>query len=325
MSSTLGSHPNLSEVTQEALNLQRKRRLPIPLRLLVTLAVLIGIGTGLLLLPWMTTQPISLMDALFTATSAAAVTGLSVLTTSTAFTRMGQWVILLLMQFGGLGFLVTVVLTLRLLGRRISLVDRLAVSSSLGLASPKAILLVLGRTVTFMVAIEGVGALILWVHWRLNGIVPAGDVAFYALFHAVAAFCNAGFDLFTGLPQYPDGVPSDPITLLTLGWLVIIGGLGIPVYMELLHRRTTRQEGRRLRRLSLQTRLALWSALFLILVGWAGLLIGEYRHEGFCLACRWENGYYEPGFSRWLHARPVLPALAISPIFMNPAGCCSSA
>ncbi|MCL4262065.1 MAG: potassium transporter [Anaerolineae bacterium] len=280
MSSTLGSHPNLSEVTQEALNLQRKRRLPIPLRLLVTLAVLIGIGTGLLLLPWMTTQPISLMDALFTATSAAAVTGLSVLTTSTAFTRMGQWVILLLMQFGGLGFLVTVVLTLRLMGRRISLVDRLAVSSSLGLANPKAILLVLGRTVTFMVAIEGVGALILWVHWRLNGIVPAGDVAFYALFHAVAAFCNAGFDLFTGLPQYPDGVPTDPVTLLTLGWLVIIGGLGIPVYMELLHRRTTRQEGRRLRRLSLQTRLALWSALFLILVGWAGLLIGEYRHEG---------------------------------------------
>lgn len=280
MSSTLGSHPNLSEVTQEALNLQRKRRLPIPLRLLVTLAVLIGIGTGLLLLPWMTTQPISLMDALFTSTSAAAVTGLTVLTTSTAFTRMGQWVILLLMQFGGLGFLVTVVLTLRLMGRRISLVDRLAVSSSLGLANPKAVLLILGRTVTFMVAVEGVGALILWVHWRLNGIVPAGDAAFYALFHAVAAFCNAGFDLFTGLPPYPDGVPADPITLLTLGWLVIIGGLGIPVYMELLHRRITRQEGKRLRRLSLQTRLALWSAIFLILVGWAGLLVGEYRHEG---------------------------------------------
>jgi trk system potassium uptake protein TrkH len=127
------------------------------LRLLVTLAVLAGIGTGLLLLPWMTTQPISFVDALFTSTSAAAVTGLSVLTTSTAFTWLGQWVILLLMQ---------------------------------------------------------------------------------------------------------------------------LGGLGIPVYMELLYRRTTRQEGRRLRRLSLQTRLVLWSALILILVGWAGLLLGEYRQEG---------------------------------------------
>ncbi len=280
MTSTLGSHPSLAEATQEALDLQRRRRLPVPLRLLVALATLIGIGTGLLLLPWMTTQRISFMEALFTSTSASAVTGLSVLTTSTAFTRPGQWVILLLMEFGGLGFLVTVVLTLRLLGRRISLVDRLAVSSSLGLANPKAILQVLARTVAFMLAVEGLGTLILWVHWRMSGIVPAGDAAFYALFHAVAAFCNAGFDLFAGLPQYPEGLPADPITLLTLGWLVIIGGLGIPVYMELLHRRTARKEGGRLRRLSLQTRLALWSALVLVLVGWAGLLAGEYRQAG---------------------------------------------
>ena len=116
-------------------------------------------------------------------------------------------------------------------------------------------------------------------------MVPARDAPFYALFHAVAAFCNAGFDLFTGTPEYPEGVPADPITLLTLGWLVIIGGLGIPVYMESLHRRrgfpeaSKRSSGRR-RRLSLQTRLALWSALILILVGWAGLLVSEYRHAG---------------------------------------------
>lgn len=280
MTSNLGSHPILSEMTQEALSLQRKRRVPAPLRLVVALAVLIALGTGLLLLPCMTTRPISFMDALFTATSAAAVTGLSVLTTSTDFTRLGQWVILFLMEVGGLGFIVTLVLTLRLLGRHISLVDRLAVSSSLGLASPKGILQVLGRTVAFMLAVEGMGALILWAYWRLSGIVPAGDAVFYALFHSVAAFCNAGFDLFAGLPQYPEGIPTDPISLLTLGWLVIIGGLGIPVYMELLHRRTARKEGARLRRLTLQTRLALWSALALVLVGWAGLLLSEYRQAG---------------------------------------------
>ena len=280
MTAPLRNHLRLTEVTEEALDPQRKRFLPIPLRLIVALALLVGSGTLLLRLPWMTTQPISWLDALFTATSAAAVTGLSVVTTSTAFTRPGQWVILLLMQFGGLGFLVTTVLTLRLLGRQISLVDRLAVSSSLGLASPRAILQVLGRTVTLMLAVEGIGALILGVHWRVSGIVPAGDAAFYALFHAVAAFCNAGFDLFGGLPQYPTGLPADPITLLTLGWLVILGGVGIPVYMELLHRWGARRTGERRRRLSLQTRLALWSALILILIGWAGLLISEYRYEG---------------------------------------------
>jgi trk system potassium uptake protein TrkH len=280
MTSTSGGRSNAASKAQQALRLERKRLLPVPLRLVAALAALIGIGTGLLLLPWSTTQRISFMDALFTATSASAVTGLTVLTTSTAFTRLGQWVILLLMELGGLGFLVVTVLTLRLLGRRISLIDRLAVSSSLGLAGPRAIVQVLGRTVAFMLAVEGIGTLILWVHWRLSGIAPAGDAAFYALFHSVAAFCNAGFDLFGGLPGPPRGVLSDPISLLTLGGLVIVGGLGIPVYMELLHWRVVRSEGRRRRRLSLQTRLALWSAVVLILAGWAGLLISEFRHAG---------------------------------------------
>jgi len=172
------------------------------------------------------------------------------------------------------------VLTVRLLGRRVSLMDRLAVSSSLGLANTQAILQILSRTVLFMLAVEGAGALILWVHWRLSSIVPAGSAAFYALFHAVAAFCNAGFDLFYGLPQYPEGLPADPISLLTLGALVIIGGLGIPVYIELLNRRSARKDRRRPARWSLQTRLAVWSAVILTAVGWAGLLAGEFRHPG---------------------------------------------
>lgn len=272
------SRPGLTELAEEGLSLHRKRAILIPLRLVTALATLVGIGTALLLLPAMTTQPISLLDALFTATSAAAVTGLTVVTTSTAFTRLGQWVILFLMQFGGLGFVVTVVLTLRLLGRQISLIDRLAVTSSFGLATPRAVVRILGRTVGVMLILEAAGALILWLHWRNSGIVPPGDVAFYAVFHSVAAFCNAGFDLFGGLPLYPDGLPADPLTLLTLGLLIILGGLGIPVYMDILHRRAA--GSLRHRRLSLHTRLALWSALALILIGWVGLLSAEYRHGG---------------------------------------------
>ena len=278
--STENGGPSLDRLVEKGFDPHRKRRVPVPIRLVAALAGLIGIGTVLLLLPGMTTRPITFMDALFTATSAAAVTGLAVLSTSTDFTRLGQWVILLLMQVGGLGFLVTLALTVRLLGRRVSLMDRLAVSSSLGLASTGAILQILSRTVIFMLAVEGAGTLILWVHWRLSNIVPAGSAAFYALFHAVAAFCNAGFDLFYGLPQYPEGLPNDPISLLTLGALVIIGGLGIPVYIELLNRRIARRDRRRPARWSLQTRLAVWSTAILIAVGWAGLLIGEFRHPG---------------------------------------------
>ena len=280
MNETLKGSPALAERTLKALDTQRKRRVPIPYRLMVALAALVLVGTALLLLPGMTTQRISILDALFTSTSASAVTGLTLVTTSTTFTRLGQWVILFLMQFGGLGLIVTVVLTLRLLGRHISLLDRLAVSSSLGLGSTRDILRILGRTVGVMLVVEGIGAAILWWHWQAQGMVPTGDAWFYGIFHAVAAFCNAGFDLFTGLPQYPNGIPTDPVTLLTIGWLVILGGLGIPVYMDLLFNREARREGRQRRGLSLHTRLALWSALILILVGWFALLMSEYRIEG---------------------------------------------
>ncbi len=111
---------------------RRRRRVPVAMRLVLGLAFLIGVGTGMLLLPGMTRQPISFMDAWFTATSAAAITGLSVLTTSTDFTRLGQIVLLCLIQLGGVGYMVLVALTLQILGRRVSLLDRLAVSSSLG-------------------------------------------------------------------------------------------------------------------------------------------------------------------------------------------------
>jgi trk system potassium uptake protein TrkH len=262
------------------LDRQRRRYVPIPLRLVAALAMLVALGATLLLLPGMTTQPITFMDALFTSTSAAAVTGLTVLPTSTVFTRAGQWVILLLMQFGGLGFVVVAVLTLRLLGRHISLLDRLAVSNSLGLAGPGAIIRILLRTLGIMLVLEGTGAAVLWLNWHKTGAVPPGDAAFYALFHAVAAFCNAGFDLFSGLPQYPHGIPADAVTLLTLGVLVFSGGLGIPVYMELMQRFVSPRRGGRRRSFSLHTRLAFWTAVVLILLGWAGLLISEYRLGG---------------------------------------------
>ena len=164
LSSGGSREPSVDRLIEKGFDPHRKRRVPIPVRLVVALAALIGLGTMLLLLPGMTTRPISFVDAFFTATSAAAVTGLAVLATSADFTRLGQGVILLLMQVGGLGLLVVTVMTVRLLGRRISLVDRQAVSSSLGLASTRDILRILSRTVIFMLAVEGGGALILWVH-----------------------------------------------------------------------------------------------------------------------------------------------------------------
>ena len=252
---------------------KRRRPLPVPLRLVFGLALLILVGTLFLLLPGITTRPIPLSDALFTAASAASVTGLTVLTTSTDFTLLGQIVLLCLIQLGGVGYMVLVALALQLIGRKVSLLERLAISTSLGLDKPAAILRLLRQVVVGILVIEGIGALLLYLHWRSSGIVAPDQAAFYAIFHAVSAFCNAGFDLFVGLPQYPRGIPGDNLTLLILGALIVLGGLGIPVFTDF-------SQLRRRRKLTSHTHLTLTMVVVLTLTGWFGLFVAETQAGG---------------------------------------------
>lgn len=240
------------------------------LRLVLGLGFMVFLGTVILSLPGMTTVPLSLVEILFTSTSAVTVTGLNVIVPSTDLTLLGQIAVLLLIQVGGLGFIVLVIATLRLMGRHVSLLDRLALSGELGVERAGSVLVMMRRAVLIMLVIEGVGALLLYIHWRTSGIVPPDKAAFYAIFHAVTAFCNAGFDLFSGLPAYPRGLPDDPASLIILGVLIVCGGLGLPVYLDLLF------GGRGYRRLSLHTRVTLITSLLLVLGGMVGLLIGEY-------------------------------------------------
>jgi trk system potassium uptake protein len=248
------------------------RQFPVALQLVVGLGVLIAIGTALLLIPGASTRQLSFMDALFTSTSAAAVTGLSLFPISTDLTIWGQLILLLLVQIGGVGLIVVVVLVFRLIGRQVTLGERLAVTGSLGLDRPEQIALIMVRAIGLMLAIEAVGAILLFLHWSISGIAPPGKAAFYAIFHAVTAYCNAGFDLFYGLPEYPNGIPTDPWSLIIMGALIVLGGLGIPVYMDLIYRRK--------RPFSLHTRLTFAVSLVLIMLGWIGLLMSEYRQAG---------------------------------------------
>ncbi len=251
---------------------KRRLQIPVALRLVTGLALLIVMGTAVLLLPGMTTKPITLMEAFFTATSAATVTGLSVLTTSTDFTLLGQVVLLIMIQLGGMGFMALMVLTLRLIGQKVSLLNRMAVSGTVGVADSTDVLPVLTRAFLGMLIIEAIGAALLYIHWQSSGIVTE-RVAFYALFHAISAFCNAGFDLFFGLPQYPNGLPSDNVTLIIMGWIVVLGGLGVPLFVNFAQRRTNR-------RLSLNTRITLFVIVLLTIAGWLGLFIAESHTEG---------------------------------------------
>jgi trk system potassium uptake protein TrkH len=252
----------------------RPRGVSIPAQLVLGLAGLITLGAILLKLPGMTLRPISWMDAIFTSTSAASVTGLVVFNTATTFTLAGQIVILFLVQIGGAGLLVLWVYFGYLFRKRVTHEERLAVVTSLGFERSAPILYLLRRTVTWMLLVEGLGALALFVRWWLGGQAPDRRLVFYSVFHSVTAFCNAGFDLFTGLPQFPNGIPGDPLSLVILGLLIIAGGLGIPVYLDLLNNRRT---GKRLR---LHSRLTLRVSLILILFGWAALLLSEFWKGG---------------------------------------------
>jgi trk system potassium uptake protein TrkH len=231
---------------------------------------MVAIGAGLLSLPGMTTQPLTLMDLLFTATSAVTVTGLTVVATSTAFTPLGQFTLMGLIQIGGLGYVVLVVMAFRVMGRQVPLAERMTLASELGLAKTRSVVSILQRSLVLMLIIEAAGTALLFLHWTLRGLPVEGRTFFYALFHSVAAFCNAGFDLFSGLPPEQAVAPLDIPAIFILGLVVILGGLGIPVFMDFTYRKGAR------RRLSLHSRVTLIASLILILTGMAAIWIADY-------------------------------------------------
>jgi trk system potassium uptake protein TrkH len=256
--------------------LARLRRQPVPpaLRIVLGLVALVASGTLLLMLPLAGgSRPLRWNEALFTATSALSVTGLVTITPATDLSRFGHVVLLLLIQLGGVGFMVGAVVVLRILGRRIGLTDRIALSDSLGLLSPAAIISLSSKVLITVLVIELLGAGLLFVHWRADPRLSEGEALFFALFHAVSAFCNAGLELFTGTPGYPTGSPRDNLSLAIMGTLIFVGGLGIPVVAELL-------AYWRERRLSLHTRLTLKAVVFLVIAGTIGFFVVERRSDG---------------------------------------------
>ncbi len=206
------------------------------------------------------------LDALFTATSATCVTGLVVLDTATTYSLFGQIVVLALIQVGGLGFMTMATMMSLALGRRISLRGRLLLQESLNQFTLAGLVRLTRYLVLTTVIVEGIGAIILGL--RFSAEFPLGRSVYYGLFHSVSAFCNAGFDLFgavsgpfTSLTHWE----SDPVIVLTIGALIIVGGLGFPVIVELAgHHRGNR--------LSLHTQLVLRVTGILLLLGTMAIL-----------------------------------------------------
>ena len=222
---------------------------------------LIAFGTfGLQLLPGLYTgDGLSWTDALFMATSAVCVTGLGVVDTATYFTVAGQAFILLLVQIGGLGIITFTTVIILLLGRRLSLRQETASFQGAEIAPHLDVRRLMRDILLFTVSIELAGAVVLFIAWAPSMGLPAA--AWPALFHAVSAFCNAGFSTFSGSLI---GINTQPVPLAVIMVLVVIGGIGFLTMEELWQQRSYRR--RRLRRQAdpLVPRLSLHSRLVLI-------------------------------------------------------------
>ncbi len=227
--------------------------------------LLIGIGTlGLRFVPGFhaTGVPLGWVDALFMATSAVCVTGLVLVDTATHFTRAGQAFLLVLIQLGGLGMITITTLILLQLGRRLSLRAE-AAGPSLPGTLPEVDPLRLTRDIVgFTLAVEGLGAAVLFVAFVPH--FPVSEALWHAVFQAVSAFCNAGFSTFSDSLVEWRGNGWVTGTVMAL---IVTGGIGFLVIEELLARLRSRRSERRFR-LSLHTRIVLAASAALLLGGW---------------------------------------------------------
>lgn len=237
-------------------------------------AVIILMGAVLLTLPIASKDghPMRFLDALFTATSAVCVTGLVVVDTGTYFSQFGHFIIIGLIQIGGLGFMTMSTLWAIILGKKIGLKERILLQESFNQISLAGLVRLIRNVILVTLAFEVTGGILLTL--RFIQQFPFDRAVAFGFFHSVSAFCNAGFDLFgqvytpyASITHYA----SDWLVLPVIGSLIVCGGLGFPTIMELIKYPRTRK-------FSLHTKVVLKVTTFLILVGTILILIIEMNN-----------------------------------------------
>ena len=258
-----------------------KMNLSPPMLLMSSFFILIVMGTILLVLPRMTTHPISFTDALFTATSASCVTGLTVLSTAHDFTIQGQVVIMILVQLGGMSILsfatfFTTFLSRSFVGLRYQYMVRDMVSAN-KLSDSFSLL---RQIILFTFVIEASGVLMFYMYWRTTGFFDGtGTTFFYSLFHAVSTFNNAGFALWDA--SYNDAQICNsffPQTIIMI--LVFLGGIGFVTISEFFNPAVIRERKKyRWKKLSPGTKIVLLTTFGIIIVGSLLFFALEYNNS----------------------------------------------
>ena len=247
-------------------------------------AGIILLGACLLALPAASRSGVScgFRPALFTATSATCVTGLVLYDTWSQWSGFGQIVIISLIEIGGLGFMSAASLVVFLLRRKVGLKQRMVMAQALSLTDMQDVVRLQKVVLTGSLSVQSVGAMILFL--RFLPEYGAQKALRWGIFHSISAFCNAGFDIFGCIsPGSSLAVfNSDPIVLLTLGLLVVVGGLGFLVWQEIAKVRC-------FSKFSVYTKLVLLSTVSLLAAGMIGFCILEWNNPGTFGAMHWSD------------------------------------
>ena len=273
------------ELWSEQMNLHKIKP---PQMIAIGFLSIIALGTILLIMPFSSAsgQFTSLINALFTATSAVCVTGLTVVETSIYWSGFGQLIILLLIQVGGLGFMTSATLFALLLGKKIGLRSRIVLQESHNMLSLTGVVRLARMMIIFSLTIEAVAAFILWLRW--GGQFGWLKSAWLAIFHAVSAFNNAGFDLFA---QFNGGgtvslLPfvADPLVIIVIGSLIVFGGLGFAAFMDIY-------KARKFSKLELHTKVVLITTATLLTIGFLGIMALELTNPATLGALSWKGKF----------------------------------
>jgi Trk-type K+ transport system membrane component len=267
--------------------------------------LIILIGTTLLKLPRCSIHGISWIDSLFISTSAVCVTGLSPVDISSTLTPAGQIVLILLIQIGGLGVMTFTSFFAMFFMRNTSLYNQLAVRDMISSDSLNTLLSTLFYIFLFTLTIEGIGMLSIFfsIHDTMNMTVRE-ELAFSA-FHSISAFCNAGFSTVHGNLCYPCLRGNNPFFLI-ISMLIILGGLGFPIlinlktfisntFHKLFHRHVSHH-----RLVSLNTRIVLITTALLLVIGTLSLAVLEWNHAfaGMTTASKWTQALFNATLPR---------------------------
>jgi len=302
---------------------------------MVSFAFFIFVGATLLMLPMSTTVPINFLDAVFTATSAVCVTGLTVVDTATRYTFLGKFVILALIQIGGIGVMTITSFFGIFFKEKSSLREQSMLRDYLSEDSFDAILKSLMKVVLITLMIEAIGAAFIYLSLEQNALGSVSDNLRFSIFHSVSAFCNAGFSTLTD-NLYDARVRSNISVHMWIANLVVLGGIGFPVLLNLYmycksqvkwlyeYFRIRKSYVHRVNMITLNSKIVMFSTFLLLLLGTISFMYFEANHTqaGMDIKSRLAMSYFQSvtprtaGFNAFSMSALSMPSILIITFLM---------